>query len=132
MTRRKPERIFESLNARGKELLNFDLLRNNLFLRASGNKDDLYEKYWEDFEDPYWDPETHIGTSCEDFLQHFLIAKLKQANVKPGYFVYEREYLEGLPEEASVEDEFSEIKIGILKSIEKSLTVIRLHCLVIV
>ena len=106
----KPERIFESLNARGKELLNFDLLRNNLFLRARENKDDLYEKYWEDFDDPYWDPETRIGTSCEDFLQHFLIAKLKQANVKPGYFVYEREYLDSLPEEASVEYEFSELK----------------------
>ena len=105
----KPERIFESLNARGKELLNFDLLRNNLFLRARGNKDDLYEKYWEDFDDPYWDPETRIGTSCEDFLQHFLITKLKQANVKKEYFVYEREYLENLPEKASVEYEFSEL-----------------------
>ncbi|MYA54941.1 DUF262 domain-containing protein [Candidatus Poribacteria bacterium] len=30
----KPEKIFESLNARGKNLLQFDLLRNDLFLRA--------------------------------------------------------------------------------------------------
>ncbi len=109
----KPERVFESLNARGKELLNFDLLKNNLFLRASGHKEDLYEKYWEDFEDPYWGREINIGNRkrifCEIFLEHFLIAKLKQANVKPGYFVYERKYLEDLPEGTSVEDEFSEL-----------------------
>ena len=30
----QPERIFESLNARAKPLLQFDLLRNSLFLRA--------------------------------------------------------------------------------------------------
>ena len=107
--REKPERIFESLNARGKSLLQFDLLRNNLFLRARGNKDDLYENYWEHFEDPYWDPETKNGTSCEDFLQDFLIAKLKRASVKPEYFVYEREYLKEL-RDATVEYEFSELK----------------------
>ena len=35
----EPERIFESLNARGKSLLQFDLLRNNLFMRARVEED---------------------------------------------------------------------------------------------
>ena len=40
----EPERIFESLNARAKPLLQFDLLRNNLFLRAriEDDRDRLY------------------------------------------------------------------------------------------
>ena len=41
----EPEKIFESLNARGKRLLQFDLLRNNLFLRAHQDRDHLYKQY---------------------------------------------------------------------------------------
>ena len=36
----EPEMIFESLNGRGKSLLQFDLLRNNLFLRTRISEDD--------------------------------------------------------------------------------------------
>ncbi len=90
----KPEKIFESLNARGKPLFQFDLLRNNLFLRASAdNRDKLYEKYWRDFESDYWDPDIErVGVSCETFLQHFLMAKLGQENVKPEFHVYDNDY----------------------------------------
>ena len=105
----KPEKIFESLNARGRSLFQFDLLRNNLFLRARENRDDLYEKYWEHFEDTYWDPDTTNGTSCELFLQHFLMAKLGTESVKPEFFTYEREYLKEL-EDPTIEYEFSELK----------------------
>ena len=106
----RPEKIFESLNARAKSLFEFDLLRNNLFLRAREDRDSLYKKYWEDFEDPYWDPEeTDDGTSCELFLQHFLMAKLGKEGVKPEFFVYEREYLKDL-RDATIEYEFSELK----------------------
>lgn len=109
----KPEKIFESLNARGKSLFQFDLLRNNLFLRARENRDSLYEKYWEHFEDPYWDPEvTKSGTSSDIFLQHFLMAKLRTESVRPEFFTYERKYLPYLKEQGNttVEDEFSDLK----------------------
>lgn len=90
----KPEKIFESLNARGKPLFQFDLLRNNLFLRANvDNRDELYEAYWKDFKSDYWDPDIEeVGVSCETFLQHFLMAKLGQENVKPEFHVYEQQH----------------------------------------
>ena len=108
----RPEKIFESLNARGKKLFEFDLLKNNLFLRAGEDRDRLYKKYWAHFEDEYWDPEVKkVGTSCEDFFQHFLMAKLGQEKVIPQFFTYERDYLEKLKsEDATIEDEFSELK----------------------
>lgn len=109
----KPEKIFESLNARGKSLFQFDLLRNNLFLRARENRDSLYEEYWDHFEHPYWDPEdTKSGTSSDVFLQHFLMAKLGTESVKPEFFTYERKYLPELKQrgDTTIEDEFSDLK----------------------
>ncbi len=89
----KPEKIFESLNFRGKKLLQFDLLRNNLFLRASvDSRDELYQKYWKQFESDYWDPEIKVGVSCELFLQHYLMAKLGQEGVTPQFEVYNSVY----------------------------------------
>ena len=51
------ERIFESINARGRTINEFDHLRNNIFLKArvSGKDvEDLHEKHWLHFEDDYW------------------------------------------------------------------------------
>ena len=108
----KPEKIFETLNARGEELLEFDKLRNNLFLRAHTSRDDLYEKYWEHFEDDYWDPDIKkIGTSYENFFHHFLIANLGTEDVKPEFITYERKYMDKLKQkDKTVEDEFILLK----------------------
>ena len=108
----KPEKIFESLNARGEKLLEFDKLRNNLFLRARANRDTLYEKYWEPFENDYWDPEiTKKGTSYELFLQHFLMANLATEDVNPTFTTYERKYLPKLKQlNKTVENEFFSLK----------------------
>ena len=108
----EPEKIFESLNARGKPLLQFDLLRNNLFLRAriEDNRDSLYEEYWEHFEKPYWESEVRVGKTkimlSELFFQHFLIAKLGEENVTPLFSVYQR----NLSEKNSVQCQLSELK----------------------
>ena len=105
----KPEKIFESLNARGKPLFQFDLLRNNLFLRANvDSRDELYEAYWKDFESDYWDPDIEdVGISCETFLQHFLMAKLGQENVKPEFHVYEQHWGE---ENETITDKLASLK----------------------
>lgn len=109
----KPEQIFESLN-RGAILFQFDLLRNNLFLRAREDRDRLYEEYWEHFEDPYWgDPaEPESGASVNSFLQHFLMAKLGAENVEPEFFTYERKYLPNVKQRGhtTIENELSDLK----------------------
>lgn len=106
----EPEKIFESLNARGESLLEFDLLRNNLFLRSGENKDEFYRRYWQHFETPYWNPKEKSGTSCEDFLQHFLMAKLGSEKVKPEFYHYQRGYVPELNAEYGIKHEFSELK----------------------
>ena len=106
----EPERIFESLNATGEKLLEFDLLRNNLFLRSGENKNEFYSRYWQHFETPYWDPKDKSGTSCEDFLQHFLMAKLGSEKVKPEFYQYKRGYVPKLNAGYGIKHEFSELK----------------------
>ena len=95
----EPEMIFESLNARGKELLEFDLLRNYLFLRTRQSKgedrDELYKQYWEHFEtDRRWDSDVKVGrtkiTLSELFLQHFLMARLATETVNPLFQTYRK------------------------------------------
>ena len=106
-----PEEIFESINARGRSLLQFDLLRNNLFLRAGADRDTFYNQYWAHFETPYWDPEVeNSGTSSELFLQHFLMAKLGTERVNPEFRAYQRQYRPRLQESQGIKDEFSELK----------------------
>src|SRR5438132_12442820 len=53
--------IFETLNARGEPLLPADLLRNYIFLRAARlnePQEELYDKYWRGFDEPFWREET--------------------------------------------------------------------------
>ena len=109
----EPEKIFESLNARAKPLLQFDLLRNNLFLRArvEDDRDRLYSEYWKHFEGPYWESEVRVGRSkitlSELFFQHFLTAKLGEEDITPLYSAYQRSHLIG---ENSIEHELAEFK----------------------
>ena len=108
----QPEKIFESLNARGKPLLEFDLLRNSLFLRARFEEDRnrLYQVHWKHFEDPYWEVEVTVARSkialSEHFFQHFLMAKLGEEKVTPLFNMYER----NIVGDEGVEYELSELK----------------------
>ena len=81
----KSEEIFESLNATGQKLSQFDYLRNNLFLRANNlgldedsrkpYTDIFYTEYWHYFDKKenrsYWTTET-----LDEFFRVFLKAKL--------------------------------------------------------
>lgn len=72
------QRIFETLNATGRRLSEFDYLRNNLFLRvgtdsaADAERTRLYQEYWTEFETHYnkWSDD-----KLESFLSNFLSAK---------------------------------------------------------
>jgi len=71
--------IFETLNARGTDLLPADLIKNYLFRRAQheGAKvEDLYELHWERFESNYWRDEIKQGRvfrpRIDLFINHYL------------------------------------------------------------
>ena len=113
----EPEMIFESLNARGKKLLAFDLMRNNLFLRTrkehKEDRDPLYRQFWQHFESKEWDKVTgsghHRTALTELFLQHFLMAKLGTDKVGPSLFnTYQRQYQTKLSEDTTVKNELEE------------------------
>lgn len=74
--------IFETLNARGTQLLPGDLIKNYLFHKAEKAGEDiepLYETYWRDFDDAdgkFWREEVKQGRLLRPridlFLQHYL------------------------------------------------------------
>lgn len=112
----EPEKIFESLNMLRKELLQFDLLRNNLFLRArvEEDRDQLYEEYWEHFEKPYWEEKETVArrkiTRSELFLQHFIMAKLGVEKADKPFNTYQNEYQKKEIKEKGVRYQLSELK----------------------
>ena len=69
-------KIFKSINGTGRHLAQFDLLRNDLFLRSEGiDRDELYTNYWQHFEeDPNW--RKNKNKVLDDFLENFLKIKL--------------------------------------------------------
>lgn len=75
--------IFETLNERGEPLLAADLVRNNIFQRADARQekaDKLFEKYWKEFEDPFWSVMEKQGrykkARIEFFLVNFIAGKV--------------------------------------------------------
>ena len=68
-------KVFKSINGTGRRLDQFDLLRNDLFLRTKREKrEDWYNKYWWHFEDPNSDWRT--DGVVDNFLENFLKVKL--------------------------------------------------------
>jgi uncharacterized protein with ParB-like and HNH nuclease domain len=75
-----PQMIFETMNGRGASLTETDLIRNYIFMRANSNQEDLdkiYEKYWNEFDDPEsiykWHEKSSRGRYYESNLQFFVI-----------------------------------------------------------
>jgi hypothetical protein len=76
------QEIFETLNARGTPLTAADLIKNFVFQRLDANPDEAekaYEKYWEDFETPFWEKEVSSGrvnySRSSLFMNQWLIAE---------------------------------------------------------
>ena len=99
-----PEKIFQTINGTGRALNDFDLLRNDLFLRAgTGTKrEELYKKYWQQFDEyEFWRREE--GRVSDQFLLDFLKAKLgnRFANHQKLFDQYQ-EYCKELPEKPNL------------------------------
>ena len=94
-------KVFESLNGRGIPLSQFDLLRNNLFLRAGNQAGSHYTDYWTHFNN---DSDWFSDEIVDDFLQNFLEVKLnRKYNSKSSLFdLYQRIYLGNLRRELGI------------------------------
>ena len=75
--------IFETLNERGEPLLAADLVRNNIFHRADARREraeKLFDRYWKNFEDPFWSIMEKQGrykkVRIEFFLANFIAGKV--------------------------------------------------------
>lgn len=71
--------IFETLNARGEDLLPADLIKNFLFRRASWDGEHvekLYDNYWREFETTWWREDVKQGRltrpRIDVFISHYL------------------------------------------------------------
>ena len=67
--------IFETLNARGEDLLPADLIKNFLFRRAAENEDDvekLYTDHWKTFETDWWRAEVVQGRTSRPRIDVFI------------------------------------------------------------
>lgn len=76
------QEIFYSLNSQGRPLSQSDLLRSLIFMRAEkqkANRDEIFKKYWSQFETPFWSAETKRGgrsySRLDLGLRYFLMAK---------------------------------------------------------
>ena len=101
----QPEKIFESLNATGRMLSEFDYLRNNLFLRAGKREDNNGRSYSDIFYDKYWifenDSQYWSADRLDVFFQTFLKATVgpycfqsdKGSNkARKAFEVYQKQY----------------------------------------
>ncbi|SFP42735.1 Uncharacterized conserved protein, contains ParB-like and HNH nuclease domains [Geopseudomonas sagittaria] len=77
--------IFETLNARGTQLLPADLIKNLLFRRAQSEGDDideLYRTHWAQFDGEFWREEIRQGRESRPridvFIRHFLTLAMRR------------------------------------------------------
>src|SRR6185437_10942189 len=93
--------IFETLNAKGVDLLASDLIRNLVFQRAASESantvEELYREYWQPFdrEGSLWRENRAQGrrsrTVFDLFLQHFLVMQSESdVNVGDLYSEFKR------------------------------------------
>jgi uncharacterized protein with ParB-like and HNH nuclease domain len=67
--------IFETLNSQSEPLLAMDLVRNNIFQRASAqgeSAEDLFEEQWRPFDTPFWKEDAPRQKPKRPRIDHFL------------------------------------------------------------
>lgn len=105
--------IFEVLNARQTPLSASDLVKNLLFLRGEFSNEDvelLYDKYWSQFDDPWWKERVGRGHAARERRDGLLavwmtVAMCKEVNVGHLY----REARSYLNDGVSTEDALKEL-----------------------
>ncbi len=79
------QEIFASLNGLGEPLSPFDLIRNDIFLRAEKageNADKLFDEQWKSFEEDFWNEQIRQGrlkrARANYFIAHVVVAEMAQ------------------------------------------------------
>lgn len=115
-----PQMIFETMNGRGASLTETDLIRNYIFMRANSNEENLdviYDKYWDEFDDPNsdfrWHNNTSRGRYYESHLQFYIIdyltLKLLTEIRYDQVFYYYKLFILNFSNFPKVEDELKEL-----------------------
>jgi len=115
-----PQMIFETMNGRGASLTETDLIRNYIFMRANSNNenlDEIYDKYWDEFDDPEskykWHEKTSRGRYFESNLQFFVIdyltVKLQTEIRYDQVFYYYKQFVINYSNFTNVEQELEEL-----------------------
>ena len=96
-----PHVIFETLNARGTPLLDWDLTKNYLMNKASAaglDADALRNEHFDDFDDDWWSGEvrqaTKRRTRVDAFLNHWLMMRTAESVEAKDVFAKLREWVE--------------------------------------
>ncbi|AWA29900.1 hypothetical protein HYN48_07305 [Flavobacterium magnum] len=115
-----PQMIFETMNGRGASLTETDLIRNYIFMRANSSHEDLdkiYDKYWNEFDDPEsnfkWHEKISRGRYFESSLQFFMIDYLTlKLQIEMRYdqvFYHYKLFIINNSDFVTVEDELKEL-----------------------
>ena len=88
-----PQLIFESLNSKGRELSQSDLIRNYVLMRQPKiTQDELYIGYWKPLEDIFRDlPDEN---TFDEFMRHFLTLRMKELLPRSDIYNLFRRYVE--------------------------------------
>jgi len=78
-----PYKIFESLNAKGAELSQADLIRNHFFMRISDKQDDNYNAHWEPMQ-------KKLAGSLSEYMRHFLMKDGLKVKKNEVYFTLKK------------------------------------------
>lgn len=118
-----PQVIFETLNARGVELTPSDLIRNFVFLdafRRGDNAEDLYNKWWREFDDPaggpsrsFWKDEERQGrykrSRLDLFVFHYVTCQTENEIKIKHIFQEFRDWWENALEKRSPSEELESL-----------------------
>ncbi|UOS47425.1 DUF262 and DUF1524 domain-containing protein [Helicobacter pylori] len=80
-----PQLIFESMNSKGMELTQTDLIRNYILMGLEPEKQEIfYKKYWRAMEEDFKQDETLFN----QFVRHYLTIKTKILNINKVYVAF--------------------------------------------
>ncbi|WQX01354.1 DUF262 and DUF1524 domain-containing protein [Helicobacter pylori] len=97
-----PQLIFESMNSKGIELTQADLIRNYIIMETEIEKqEDFYNQYWRAMEEDFKQNETLFN----QFVRHYLTIKTRIPNINKVYEAFKRYQQErGIETEVLLQD----------------------------